>query len=389
MGQEYQVYPPAMPQPYHLPQLYHPPPSNILPHPLCAPFVIPRAPVPPSFHQPSALLYHTNLPYHIPMSVLEHIVVVSPVPRVFLLSTASWKDKEKLAYEWDNWCEYSTKVENQLGMIPGAALFLESTEADPNPCPSFQMFPAHHRTWLDMDWVVCAFLSDTLMVTLRYRHLARGPARQISVLKRFANITYTSDPRMFAATTTLLTQCNEVIWQCGAPNPEQFLLNGIILALDTNHSTIASMLLAQPNLDLMMAMATLDTRQCRPSTSTGNKVFVVSSLTTTSCSNKACPKPLTHTWPYCMTVGGSMAGHTIRDTKTKYCADQGLPPLPLLTAKPEPPQVKCDSTGRAYVSLPIPPLMESLPSAASPPSPPPPPPPPPFLPPPAPPPEPP
>ncbi|KAJ7713520.1 hypothetical protein B0H14DRAFT_3523369 [Mycena olivaceomarginata] len=154
MGQEYQAhqpYPPAMPQPYHMPQLHHPPPSNILQRPLRAPFVIPRAPAPPSFHQPSAPLYHTNPPYHIPMSASEHVAAVGLVPRVFPLSTASWKDEEKLAYECDNWREYSTKVENQLGMIPGAARFLESTEADPNPCPSFQMYPAHHRAWLDTD----------------------------------------------------------------------------------------------------------------------------------------------------------------------------------------------------------------------------------------------
>jgi hypothetical protein len=136
-------------------------------------------------------LYHINPPYHISTSVLEHVAAVGPVPRVFLLSTATWKDEEKLAYEWDNWREYSTKAENQLGMIPGAARFLESTNADPNPCPSFQMFPAHHCAWLDMDWVIRAFLSDTLTVTecthiahcttaadtwatLHYRHLACG-----------------------------------------------------------------------------------------------------------------------------------------------------------------------------------------------------------------------
>jgi hypothetical protein len=224
-------------------------------------------------------MYHTNPPYHIPTSASEHVTAVGPVPRVFPLSTTGWKDEEKLAYEQDNWRKYSTKVENQLGMIPGAACFLESTEDDPNPCPSFQMYPAHHRVWLDMDRVVRVFLSDTLTVTerthiahcktaaeiwatLRYRHLTRGPVGQISALKRFANILYASDPGTFAAMTTLLTQCNEAIWQCGAPNPELFLLSGIISALEANHGTIASTLLTQPNLDLAMAIATLGARQC-------------------------------------------------------------------------------------------------------------------------------
>jgi hypothetical protein len=286
------------------------------------------------------------------------------VPRVFPLSTTGWKDEEKLAYERDNWREYSTKVENQLGMIPGAARFLENTEDDPNPCPSYQMYPAHHRAWLDTDRVVRVFLSDTLTVTerthiahcktaadvwatLRYRHLARSPAGQISALKRFANISYASDPGTFAATTTLLTQCNEAIWQCGAPNPELFLLSGIISALEANHSTIASTLLAQPNLDLAMAIATLDTRQCRPGASTGGEVFAASAATT--CSNKACPKPATHTWPYCTTVGGGMAGRTVREAQTKYRTDNGIPePTP---RPPKPPQVKRDGAGRAYVTL--------------------------------------
>jgi hypothetical protein len=243
-----------------------------------------------------------------------------------------WKDEEKLAYERDNWREYSTKVENQLGMIPGAARFLENTEDDPNPCPSYQMYPAHHRAWLDTDRVVRAFLSDMLTVTerthiahcktaadvwamLRYRHLARGPAGQISALKCFANISYASDPGTFAATTTLLTQCNKAIWQCGAPNPELFLLSGIISALEANHSR--------------------------------GEVFAASA--TTTCSNKACPKPATHTWPYCTTVGGGMAGRTVREAQTKYRTDNGIPePTP---RPPKPPQVKRDGAGRAYVTL--------------------------------------
>jgi hypothetical protein len=109
--------------------------------------------------------------------------------------------------------------------------------------------------------------------------------------------------------TTLLMQCNKAIWQCGTPNPELFLLSGIISALEANHGTIASTLLAQPNLDLAIAIAALDTRQCRPGASTGGEVFVAS--TTTTCSNKVCPKPATHTWPYCMTAGGGMAGKTV------------------------------------------------------------------------------
>jgi hypothetical protein len=264
-------------------------------------------------------MYHTNPMYHIPTLASEHVAAVGPVPRVFPLSTANWKDEDKPAYERDNWRDYSTKVAIQLGMIPGAARFLESTEEDPNPCPSFQMYPAHHRAWLDTDTVVRAFLNDTLTVTERmhiahckttadicYRHLAHGPAGQISALKCFTNISYASDPGTFAATTTLLTQCNEAIWQCGLPNPELFLLSGIISVLEANHGAIASTLLAQPNLDLAMAIATLDVRQSRPGMSTGGEAFAVSTATT--CSNRSYPKPTTHTWSYCTIVGGVWRG---------------------------------------------------------------------------------
>ncbi|KAJ7827765.1 hypothetical protein B0H14DRAFT_2595082 [Mycena olivaceomarginata] len=89
--------PPAMG--HHLPHAQHgyptypaapfqPPPSNVLPRPMRAPFVVPRAPAPPSYLQPpSALQYHTNPPYHIPTSASEHVAAVGPVPRVFPLST--------------------------------------------------------------------------------------------------------------------------------------------------------------------------------------------------------------------------------------------------------------------------------------------------------------
>ncbi|KAJ7857329.1 hypothetical protein B0H14DRAFT_3448021 [Mycena olivaceomarginata] len=310
-----------------------PPPSNVLPRPLHAPFVIPRAPAPPSYLQPPfALQYHTNPPYHIPTSASKHVAAVDPVPRVFPLSTTGWKDEEKLVYERDNWREYSTK----------------NTEDNPNPCPSYQMYPAHHRAWLDTDRVVRVFLRDTLTVTerthvahcktaadvwatLRYRHLARSPAGQISALKCFANISYASDPGTFAATTTLLTQCNEVIWQCGAPNPELFLLSGIISALEVNHGTIASTLLAQPNLDLAMAIATLDARH-------GDHL-----------QQQGVPQTNDAHMAVLYDRGGGMVGRTVREAQTKYCADNGIPePAP---RPPKPPQVKRDGGGRAYVTL--------------------------------------
>ncbi|KAJ7909791.1 hypothetical protein B0H13DRAFT_1877400 [Mycena leptocephala] len=305
----------------------------------------------------------------VPTSASEFVASVGPVPKVFPLTTSGWKEDEKLAYERDNWREFSSKVENQLGMIPGAARFLNSSPEDPNLCPSFQLYPAHHRAWMETNNVVLAFLRDVLTITerthiahcsiaadawatLRYRHLVRGPAGQISALKRFASITYASDPKTFAATTTLLTQCNESVWQCGPSNPELFLLSGIISALETNHPTIASTLLAQPNLTLAMALASLDAKQLRnqdENSSSGSTVFAANME---SCTNRVCPKPSTHTWPYCTSKGGGMDGKTILEAQQKYRADRDrlngkTPSAP----KQKPPQVKHDATGRACITL--------------------------------------
>ncbi|KAJ7664171.1 hypothetical protein B0H17DRAFT_1211437 [Mycena rosella] len=83
------------------------------------------------------------------------------------LSTANWKDNDKLSFERNDWRDFSVKVENQLGIIPGMAKYLESTAEDPNLCPSAQMYPAHNHVWVDTNHVVCSFLRDVLTVTER------------------------------------------------------------------------------------------------------------------------------------------------------------------------------------------------------------------------------
>ncbi|KAJ6542262.1 hypothetical protein B0H10DRAFT_2244705 [Mycena sp. CBHHK59/15] len=210
-------------------------------------FVPPRMPHPPSFYGGP---FATAQPYQaappdpcagVPTSASEFIHAIGPIPKVFTLNTTAWKDADKLSLERDNWREFASKVENQLGMVAGAIRFLITDPEDPNVCPTWQMYPAHHRAWMDSNSIMLAFLRDVLTVTERtqithcklasdawdilcYRHLVRGPAGQIAALKRFANISNASDPKTFSATTTLLTQSNEAIWQCGPPNPELFPL---------------------------------------------------------------------------------------------------------------------------------------------------------------------
>ncbi|KAJ6614683.1 hypothetical protein B0H10DRAFT_2221078 [Mycena sp. CBHHK59/15] len=169
---------------------------------------------------------------------------------------------EKLSLKRDNWRTFASKVENQLGKVPGAIRFLVSPPNDPNYCPSAFSHPLHHRAWMDTNTIVLVFLRDVLSVTershikhceyaqhawgiLRYRHLARGPSGQVKAMQLFAAMTYASDLTTFAATTELLTHYNERIWQCSPPDPELFLLSGILSAL--KHAT---MLEKWPNQDL-------------------------------------------------------------------------------------------------------------------------------------------
>jgi hypothetical protein len=355
--------------------------SNYLPHSHRPPFVPPCIPAPPrlSYAPPIPPRLYTQVapaPSHdgLPLSASQYIpaVTAGPALKVYALSSSGWKDEDKLAFERDNWRAFSVRVENQLGMIPGMARFLDPPEDDPNDCPSAQTHPAHYRTWMDTNQVVCVFLRDVLVVTerthvahcptsmdiwatLRYRHLARSPAGQIPALKRFASISYASDLKTFAVTTTLLAQCNESIWQCSTPDPELFLLSGIISALEANHSNVASTLLAQRDLTLATAIAALDARQNRVVTSESEGAVFAAQSAADSCTNKICPKPSTHTWPYCTSKGGGMAGKTVYEAVNKHRMDNGKPPLPPRQDRPKGTHpskgIKHNASGRAYITI--------------------------------------
>ncbi|KAJ7226868.1 hypothetical protein GGX14DRAFT_385659 [Mycena pura] len=106
---------------------YHPygPPhaQQSLPLPQRPQFVNPLPPPPPVLAPPPGGPF--PYPYHmappppgIPASVSEfYNPGLGPVPKPFSLTTTGWKDTEKLSPESDNWRTFSTKVENQLGMV--------------------------------------------------------------------------------------------------------------------------------------------------------------------------------------------------------------------------------------------------------------------------------
>ncbi|KAK6995591.1 hypothetical protein R3P38DRAFT_2800777 [Favolaschia claudopus] len=128
-----------------------PPPSHYIPQY--------GAPPPGSSWSPASTGAAVVAPtYRIPplLSASGHIADLGPVPKPFSLLSSGWTDADKLALERYNWIPWSQRVKNQLGMASGAWRFLERG----NPCPSFQVYPAHYRAWIDADMVVRCFLSE-------------------------------------------------------------------------------------------------------------------------------------------------------------------------------------------------------------------------------------
>ncbi|KAJ7430376.1 hypothetical protein B0H11DRAFT_2263550 [Mycena galericulata] len=80
---------------------------------------------------------------------------LGPPPRTFRLSSSAWKDEEKLSLEADNWIPWEAKVLDTLGLEPGALRFIRGSD-DP---PPRDLYPAHHRAWVDSDDVVRSFLT--------------------------------------------------------------------------------------------------------------------------------------------------------------------------------------------------------------------------------------
>ncbi|KAJ7658052.1 hypothetical protein B0H17DRAFT_1145688 [Mycena rosella] len=193
----------------HLPLQQPPlPPPHFATPTYAPPHARPSHPAPPLRTHPQTM---PNPPSNKFSLVSGYVTSIGPVPKVFPLSALGWQDSEKLALECENWVTFSGKVQNALGMQPGVLRFIECPPEDPNPCPSFHMYPAHHRAWVDTDTVVRLYLNEVCMVTerthirrcataaemwvrLRVCHKSHGPMGQIQVLRRFASIQYASDP---------------------------------------------------------------------------------------------------------------------------------------------------------------------------------------------------
>ncbi|KAJ7848677.1 hypothetical protein B0H13DRAFT_1906624 [Mycena leptocephala] len=242
---------PVPPVPHLYAGQYTIPPMRAMPqhHPVQHPYYTPTVSSGPS---------HQYVPYHqyphpnaMGASVSGHVAAIGPIPKVFSLSVGGWLESDRLSLERNNWIPWATRVKLELGLQPGAVRFLGGD----NPCPSFDMFPGHHRAWLDTDAVVRAFISNVCAVTerecfadettalavwntLRQRHEHRGPIGQISSLRKFVVTKYSNDPSTFSATTTELSNLNSSIWAAGPVDANSFLLAGMLAALSTHHQSI-------------------------------------------------------------------------------------------------------------------------------------------------------
>lgn len=340
-------------------QSLQPPPSfhtHPVPH-YPAPQYPPQPP--PQPYVPPPTLMHS--------SVSGHVADMGPVPKPFHLNTSGWSEADKLSISDDNWLPWSARVGDELGMQPGAWRFLHRDHVP----PSFLVYPSHHRAWVDSDRVVRSYLSacctsterehikdcataSSVWETLQARHLQTGPVGQIKALKKFFAIKYGNDPSTFEKTTKALGDLNTAIWAAAPPDAESFLAVGMLSAL-SGHPAFVNSLLAQPALDLRMIKDRLTSKQAFPGDDEIGSAFAASGSREV-CSTPSCPKPSTHTWPYCTTVGGGMAGKTVPEAQAKYRSDRGLPPAPPRstrngnTANSMDKHVKRDDSGRAYIT---------------------------------------
>jgi hypothetical protein len=263
---------------------------------------------------------HHYAPYHqyphlnaMGLSVLGHVAAMGPIPKVFSLSVGGWPESDRLSLERNNWIPWSTCVKLELGLQPGAVRFLGGD----NPCPSFDMFPGHHRAWLDTDAIVRAFISNVCAITERecfaeemtalavwnnlcQRHEHRGPIRQIRALRKFVVTKYSSDPSTFSATTTELSNLNSSIWAAGPVDANSFLLAGMLTALSMHHRKFVTSMLGLPHLDLstlkekLVTLNAFDADEDDVVNAVQAKSRSGASQKKISCTNSVCPKPDTH-----------------------------------------------------------------------------------------------
>ncbi|KAJ7934610.1 hypothetical protein B0H13DRAFT_1854910 [Mycena leptocephala] len=146
--------------------------------------------------------------------------------------------------------------------------------------------------------------------TLHRRHTQRGP--------KFLTVKYTADLSTASATSTMLTELNDAAWTSGSPDPDSFLLAGMLLALSLHH----------PEFEQIASAATSENGGFTFITSTGASaaaaapspappaVFAAQSGSAPPgaskqkkkqhCVTPSCPTAATHTWPYCAARGGGI-----------------------------------------------------------------------------------
>ncbi|KAJ7659975.1 hypothetical protein B0H17DRAFT_1145110 [Mycena rosella] len=72
-----------------------------------------------------------------------------------------------------------------------------------------------------------------------------------------------------AVTSTAMSQANKAIWACGVPDPEAFLMAGMLNALDTQNKSFLNGLLAVPNLTLALVKERLEAKAAHKPTPAG------------------------------------------------------------------------------------------------------------------------
>ncbi|KAJ7231228.1 hypothetical protein C8J57DRAFT_1533843 [Mycena rebaudengoi] len=319
-------YTPFMPDPAPAPgdtfsAAYPPPPAShhtTLPLPPLA--IPPQHSVPP---QP-----HSAPPFYPPTSFAPQQLTPATAPSI---SSNSWMLVEFLDLARRNHLSWSKKVLQTLGMNGGLFLWLDTAHVIP-PCATY---PRDHSAWLSNDMAVHSFLQPILTVPehshiakcataadawtmLKVRHEQVGTVMQMELLREFFEVHYSNDPTKMAATSTQLSELNDTIWAASVPDPAMFLTWGMINALSPFPALRNQVIdIADSNTTkIEKRLAILGTFDSL-SHPTANAVYSTNKAKEPKelCTTSKCPRPNTHTWTFCVQLGGGMAGKKVSEAQ--------------------------------------------------------------------------
>jgi hypothetical protein len=158
--------------------------------------------------------------------------------------------------------------------------------------------------------------------------MQRRPLDQVNKLCAAMGVQFGEDPNLWAATLEKIAELNKAVWVGEAPTAQGIHTVLLLHALAPFPMFVDS-LLAVPDLDPAYITTRLDAKQQMPKSSSFSANAATGAKTDRRkpkgghCSNPTCKSPAGHTYPYCISPGGGMAGKSLDDACAKKRADDG------------------------------------------------------------------